>query len=270
MFSPDSFEAYINGCNILWNAFMQLIGLIAYQTPEDFSSSAWEYVVGDVMNWTLTIGSGLFVNFFLINMLRQTTDLKQGITLERMIEMGIGMILGNYAMIYGVELMSILFEIAGVASGAAIDNSGLQFAQSDWDIGAQLLSFFILLVYFVVVLVCGVSMVFVVYRRYLQLYAIVGLGPLAWSTITGGRGISSTAVSWFKSFLTKCFEIVVIALFITIASKMCGGINFGQASGGVASLFDGAVELFQNMLTMIILAGSVASSEVFLRKTFGL
>ena len=270
MFESDTFIAFIKASNILWNAFMQIIGVIAYKTPEEFSTSAWEYVVGDVMHWTLTIGSSLFISFFLINMMRQTSDLKQGITLERMIEMGIGVLLGNYAMIYGVELMSILFKIAGVASQAAIENNGLQFAQSDWDIGAQLLSFFIALVYFVVVLVCGISMIFIVYRRYLQLYAIVGLGPLAWSTITGGRGISATAVSWFKTFLVKCFEIVVVALFITIASKMCGGINLGQASGGIASLFDGAVELFQNMLTMIILAGSVASSEVFLRRTFGL
>lgn len=269
MFGGDTFVNFIKASNILWNGFMKLIGIIAYQTPEAFSTSAWEYVVNEVMHWTLTIGSSMFVSFFLINMLRQTSDLKQGITMERMIEMGISVILGNYAMIYGIELMSIMFRIAGVASSAAIETNGLQFAQADWDLGATMLAFFISLIYFVVVLVCGISMVFVVYRRYLHLYAIVGLAPIAWSTIPGGRGISATAIAWLRTFLTKCFEIVVIALFITIAGKMCGGINLGQAEG-VASLFDGAVELFQNMLTMIILAGSVGSAEVFIRKTFGL
>lgn len=270
MFDSRAFIEFINASNILWNAFMQLIGVISGLTPEDFSASAWAYVVGDVMNWTLTIGSTMLAGVFLINVFRQTSDLRQGITLERMIEIGIAFILGNYVMLYGVSLMSIMFEIAGVSSNAAINNSGLQFAQADWDLGATLLSFFLALIYLVVVLVCGISMVFVVYRRYLQLYAIVGLGPIAWSTIPGGRGISATAVAWLRTFLTKCFEIVVIALFITIAGKMCGGINFGQASDGIATLFDGAAELFQNMLTMIILAGSVASSEAFLRKTFGL
>lgn len=270
MFGQDTFVEMINASNILWNAFMQLIGIISGLTPEEFSSAAWTYVVGDVMNWTLTIGSSMLASFFLINFLRQTSDFRQGITVERMVEVAIGIILGNYMMLYGVSLMSIMFKIAGVTSSAFISSNGITFAQSDWDIGASLLAFFLVLIYLVVVLVCGISMVFVVYRRYIQLYAIVGVGPVAWSTIPGGRGISATAVSWLKTFLAKCFEIVIIALFITIGGKMCGGIDFGQASDGVGTLFDGAVELFQNMLTMIILAGSVGSSEAFLRRTFNL
>lgn len=269
MLGKDSFIEVINSSNTLWNGFMRLIGLISYQTPEDFSSDAWNYVVNDVMNWTLTIGSSLFMSFFLINMLKQTSNLKQGITLERIIEMGIGVIIGNYVMIYGIELMSIMFKIAGITSNAFIIDNGLKFEQVDMDIGAWLFSIFLGLIYFIVVLVCGISMLFVVYRRYLQLYAIVAFAPIAWSTIPGGRGISVTSISWLRTFLTKCFEIVVIAVFIAIASKMCGGIDFGRAEG-IASLFDGAVELFQNMLTMIILAGSVASAEGFIRKTFGL
>lgn len=253
----------------VWNAVLELIGVVAITSPEEFSELAWSYVTNDIMEWTLTIGSTLFLTFSLINMLRQTSDLKHGITAERWIEIGISIVLGDYVMLYGTELMSLMFKVAKITTKHFLVEEGLTFAPIDRDIGVTQFMQYFGIIYLVVSLVCSGTMLFVVYRRYLKLYAIVALAPIAWSTIPGGHGISATASAWLKAFLTKCFEIVVIAIFIAIASKMCNAINLGQALGS-AKLFDGAVQILQNMLTMVILAGSVCGAEEFMRRTFGL
>ena len=259
----------LNFSNVLWNMAMELIGVISSTTPQNFSNVAWSYTVNVIVGWTLTLGSSLFSAFYLINMLRQTTNLRQGITSERFIEIGITVIMGNYAMIYGVELMSLIFDITGTISGAFMMGNTMWFVSSNIDIGSTLFFLIFGLLYFGVTVVGVFTILFVVYSRYLNLYLLVGVGPMAWSTIPGGHGIASTASAWLKSFLAKSFEIVIIVFAINIASKMCAAINLGQLQGAGA-LFDGAIQMLHNMLTMIILTGAVKGADMFMHRTFGL
>ena len=256
-----------NFSNIFWNMIMELVGIIASATPQEFSNMAWYYTKVLIMNWTLTIGSSLFSTFYLINMLRQTANLKQGITAERFIEISITVILGNYAMIYGIQLINLIFDITGTISEAFMLDSRPTFntlTPGDSSIFIFLLAFF----YIVVSLVCGFMILYVVYSRYLNLYLLVGVGPIAWSTIPGGHGISSTATAWLKSFLAKSFEIVIIVFAINIASRMCNAINLGALTG--AGAISGEIQMINNMLTMIILTGSIKGAEMFMHRTFGL
>lgn len=255
----------------IWSVVMKAVGLIAGTTPMEFSSVTWNYVVNDLMNWTLTIGSSLFVTFYLINMIRQTANLKQGITVERSIEIMISVMICNYAMVHGVELMRILFQIAGVWSKSIIITDGRMILQMDIDSGRFTVFLLLGLIYGIVSLVCSFTILYVVYKRYLELYVVVAVGPLAWSTIPGGSGISSTASAWLRGFLAKCFEIVIIAFFISVASKMCTAIDllvFDDKS--VVGWFDGGIQLIQNMLTMILVAGSAGGAEAFMRRYLGL
>lgn len=254
--------------NVFWNMIMELIGVISATTPQEFSNLAWYYTKVLIMNWTLTIGSSLFSSFYLINMLRQTSNLKQGITAERFIEISITVILGNYAMIYGIQLINLIFDITGTISEAFMLDSRPSFAPLNSEAGTMF-SLVLSFVYVIVTLVCGFTILFVVYSRYLNLYLLVGVGPIAWSTIPGGHGISSTATSWLKTFLAKSFEIVIIVFAINIASRMCMSINLGSLVGA-SGLFEGGIQILNNMLTMIILTGSVKGAEMFMHRTFGL
>lgn len=254
---------------LLWKVVMELVGIIAGTTPEQFSTVTWNYVVNDVMKWTLTIGGSLFTTFYLINILRQTTNFKQGITLERFIEITISVIFSNYAMLKGTALISQMFKIAAIWSNSMMFSDGLEIIQADLDVGKTLVMMFFSLPYFIIGLVSSLTILYVVYRRYLELYVIVGIGPIAWSTIPGGHGISSTFFAWLKGFLAKCFEIVIIVLLITVASKMCTAINLFQATSA-SNIFSGGIQMIHNMLTMILLAGSVGGAEMFIRRHLGL
>ncbi len=254
---------------LLWNCVMQLVGIVAGTTPQEFSIYAWNFVVNDLMNWTLTIGGSMFTTFYLINLLRQTANFSQGITLERFIEISISVMFSNYAMLHGVTLMSQLFKIAAVWSNSLIITNGLSILQADWDLGRIVAMIFLSLIYFIVVLVSSLIILYVVYRRYLELYAMVGIGPIAWSTIPGGHGISNTFYAWLKGFLAKCFEIVIIAIFISIASMMCYAVNLFGATD-LNNAFSGAVQYMNNILTVILVAGSALGAESFIRRNLGL
>lgn len=269
MINEEDLRYLVDFPALLWKVVMELVGIIAGTTPEEFSAGTWDYVVNDLMRWTLTIGGSLFTTFYLINILRQTTNFRQGITLERFIEISISVIFCNYAMLHGTTLMSQLFKIAAVWSNSLMFSDGLNILQMDFDFGRILVMFFFSLPYFIIALVSSITILYVVYRRYLELYAIVAIGPIAWSTIPGGHGISNTFYAWLKGFLAKCFEIVIIVFFITIASKMCEAINLFTASGA-GNLFDGAAQMIHNMLTMVLLAGSVGGAEMFIRRHLGL
>ena len=259
---------FLTSANFFWNLIMELVGVIASTTPEEFSTTAWYYTKVLIMNWTLTLGSSLFSSFYLINMLRQTANLKQGITAERFVEISITVILGNYAMLYGINLMNLIFDITGTISEAFMIESRPTFAPLSPETGT-FYNALVHLIYMAVTLVCGFTILFVVYSRYLNLYLLVGVAPMAWSTIPGGHGISSTATAWLRTFLAKSFEIVIIVFAINIASRMCMGINlavFGNATG----LAGGTIQILNNMLTMIILTGGVKGAEMFMHRTFNL
>ena len=125
------------------------------------------------------------------------------------------------------------------------------------------------MLFFIVCLVCSGIIFFTVYARYLQLYMIVAVGPIAWATIPGGHGVSNTASAWIRTFLAKCFEIVIIALAISIGGAMCKSISFGDLTG-IGELVDGAIQALQSMATMIIMTGAVKGADIFMHRTFGL
>lgn len=142
------------------------------------------------------------------------------------------------------------------------------FVQSDMDGGAIFFYAVFGIIYFAVCLVSSVTIFLTVYGRYLQLYLLVLSAPIALSTIPGGPGISQTAGAWFKTLLAKSFSIVLIALAIIIASKMCAAIDFGQLAGIEAA--DGFIQALQNIFNMLLLTASVKGVDEFMRRTFAL
>lgn len=253
----------------IWNVAMKLIGATAMQTPQSFSPWTWTYVVDDVMSWTLGFGAMMLNIFYMIGIIRQSSNLKDNFTLEIMVDSFIKVIGGNFLLINGTTLMSLFFQIAALLSGGFLSMEEVHFAQIDLDVGAIFFYNSLGLFFMAFCLVCAGTIFLTIYGRYLQLYLLVATGPFAWSTVPGGQGISNTASSWIRTFLSKCFEIVVIAIAVSIASRMCGSIRFGDLDG-IGENFDGAIQALQNMATMLILTGAVKGADMFMKRTFGL
>ena len=108
-----------------------------------------------------------------------------------------------------------------------------------------------------------------VYGRFMQLYVMVACAPLALPFLAGGHGVERTGSAFIRAFLGKCFEIVVIALFLGIGTRLCRSIDWGSMEG-IEGIFDGAQQCIQSMITMVLMAASVKGADSFMRRVFGL
>lgn len=256
--------------NGIWSFVMDLICGVATTTPQDFSSNAWQYISTQIYPWTLAIGVLLLNLFFLAGFLKQTANIKENMTTEIAITLLVKLVMVNTIMVSGLNIMQEFFSMASGLS-AQILAAPPAYAPADIDLGLWLFFSGIYgILYMIVALVSSVTIFLAVYGRYLKLYLTVVCGPIALSTGAGGLGIENTAHAWVKTFLAYTFEIVVIALTISLAGKMISGIDWGKLDGFVGTLFNGATTSIQAMFTMIILAGSVKGTDSFMRRTFGL
>ena len=69
-----------------------------------------------------------------------------------------------------------------------------------------------------VIIFCGFMLIFTVYFRFLKLMVIVPLGAIAFSTVSGNRMVSHTAVTYAKYFLSIVLEAVTMALAIIVCN----------------------------------------------------
>lgn len=254
---------------MLWNSMIGLIGLTAVQTPSSFSQATWKYIINELQPWTFAIGATLLNLSFYIGFIRQAGNLKQDFTLEVFIECCTKVAIGNALMLSGTRLMKLFFSIASELAGSILLDTPVIFAQADTDVGSALFYALFGFLFFVVCLVCSVMIFLTVYGRYLQLYLLVAVAPVAIGTLPGGPGLSQTAYAWLRTFFAKVFEIVVIVMAIAIASKMCNSIDFGTMEG-ITGIFDGAIQAVQNICTMVLLTSTVKGADVFMRRVFAL
>lgn len=265
-FSGNGFFYNLGVC--VWNWALSLIGLVASTTPQNFATDAWTYTTTTVLDFSMGIAATLLNLFYYIGIIRMSTNLKEAFTLEVLTDSIIKMLLGNLLILYGIDFIIILFDIASISADAFLLNV-VSFAQTDVDAGSIMFNFVFGIIFFIVSLVCSFMIFMTLYNRYLWLYMLVAVYPFPFATLPAGRGVNSSASAWLRTFISKTFEIVVIAIAVSIASKMCNAINFGTMEGLAAEL-DGAIQTLQSMATMIILTASVKGTDLFMRRAFGL
>ena len=253
----------------VWNLAIDLISTLMGYTPEEFSAPAWEYIINTVYSFNLSIGAVMLNLWYMAGLIRHCSNLKENLTLEIVLDGLIKIMLSNFLLLNGLPLMKSVFKISALMSQGFLSVESLTFRTFQMDMSSVMFMHSLGVLYFIVSLVCAGLVFFSVYGRYMHLYALVGIAPIAWSTIPGGHGISNSASAWLRTFLSKTFETVVISIFIGIAGKLCESINFGQMDG-VGQLFNGWIQLLQNMAVMIILAAGVKGSEQFLKRAMAL
>ncbi len=258
----------------IWNLMLSLIGVGIKMTPDGFSPDAWSYVRNTVYPWMGAAGASLLNIFFLVGMLRQINNLREGLTLERFIEIGIKAVLANAILLIGFDLMEQMFSISGYMGNIVMSGTEISYTAADLDIGTVLFEIVFGIVFFLVSIICSGTVFLVVYGRYLQIYLLAATYPVALSTLPGGAGIAQTGYAWFKTFLAKVFSIVVIALIIVIVSKMSlsddSFYGLGAALSGEFGAIDGLPQALVNMCNMVLLSASVKGADTFMRRTFAL
>jgi hypothetical protein len=252
----------------IWDWCMGLsIGLIS-TSPQSFSGEAWRFVTEVLYPWSLGIGVVCLNLFFIIGFLKAVSNLKENITLELCIEAMIRLVAVNVLLQVGLTLVRTFFTMASLLAGQVLNFEQPAFYTSDYDVGSNLFWWLFGFGYFIVAMVCAIIIFLTLYGRYIKLYLLLLFYPIAIPTIAGGRGIESSAYAWVKTFLSNVFEIVVIALTMSIAGRLISNVNLPTA--GFAEHFDGFIQGMHSIIYMILMATSVKGTSILLNKAFNL
>ena len=222
----------------IWQWAMGICTGLLTTTPERFSSSAWDFTTQTLYPWALGIGITLTNIFLLIGICRIASNLKENITLELFVELMIRVVALNVALQLGLTVIRTIFEMTAALAGQVMNFEDMNFYTSNSDIGSHLFWWLFGFGYFLVALICAIMIILTIYGRYIKLYVLIVLYPLGMSTIAGGRGIDMTAHAWIKTFLSNTLEIVIIALVMSIASRLIGSVNMiiiGTRSSNLSS-----------------------------------
>lgn len=257
----------------VWNWCMGIVFSLFGLSPSEYSSGAYQYVSGTVYPLFLAFGTILLNLFLFTGVIRQSANLKENITTEMWVELFIKATIANFVMVRGLTMMNDFISMSTDVTGLLIDESSrdaIVIANMDADFGsiAQAYSLFALIPQ-IGSIICGFSIVITVLQRFLNLYLTMAVAPIALSTWAGGRGFEETAYAWIKSFLASCFQIVLIAITLKVASFMCVQMN-GMSADGLKSLFDGYEKSFIAVLIMFFLKTAVSNSYSWLQSTFNL
>lgn len=174
----------------------------------------------------------------------------------------------NVLMQMGMQLMKTLFSMASLMGGMVLDFQAPDFFTGEVDAGSVLFWWFMGFLYFFIALICGMLIFLTLFSRYVKLYLLTVTFPLAMPSMVSGRGIDETAKSWVRSFLGNVFEIVVIALVMSISGRIIGGMDIQGDS--FADFFDGFGQALTSTIYMIGMAVSVRGARSFMKETFHL
>lgn len=257
--------------NAAWNGLIKIVFTLLTKTPEEFSADAWAVVTDTLYPWFLSAGVSLLNLFFFIGFIRQNMNLRDNITIETWIEGFIKVIISNAIMQEGLTLVNDFLTLQVAATEFALGENVLVLSVPEVDIGTLLFTLFLGLIYFIISAVCGVMVLLEVMKRFLFVTASITVGPIAICTMAGGRGLESSAHAWIKTFLTYCFQFVLIAVILRIGTLMGSSLPaFLQSQEGPGEIFDGFVLCLNNLVFMLFITTGIKGTDNLLEKMFSL
>ena len=278
-------EGFAQGPMVIWNLCMyityslmgyqfnfstgnEVLSQLPFQNLFDYSNMTFT-LVGDIYNWFLGAGLVLLNLFCMIAFCRQASHLRENITLEMWIELFIKVIVGNVLMLEGLNIVKSLLGAASSASTVFMSSSNVDIVTANIDLGAVLSYVLVGILFLVGSVVCGIMIVVTVAKRIINIYLLTCVMPIACSTLAGGGQIENSGWAWLKTFLSTCFEIVIIALVFKQGGILNSSLQ-NVAIGDVNGWFDGFLSVLCDCIYMIFLTVSITGAGNLLRRAFDL
>lgn len=260
-----------------WNNQISLVFSLLGQSPVNFKGGGPWGVIEGIEPIFVAIGSSLVVLFFVIGFCAESIDVKEEMRFEVILRMMIRVGLAEWFVINNVTILKAFFKSAGRLVGLlAQDNmTELTIDPTQAEIirnmgfGESLIMLILTALLSIIIIICGFFLIYTVYFRFLKLLILVPMGALAFSTLGGNRGVSHTAVSYFKYFLSVVLEAVTMALAIIVCNSF---INAGlpEFTSSYADWTKTLIYLCEMTFTIALTVGSVKGAQGLTSKAFGL
>ena len=262
-----------------WNEKLAEIWMLLTQSPETFKGGDIWNIIVKIHGALQAIGLSLLVLFFLWGMIRTCTNWQDIKRLEHAFKLFLRFIIARGLVMYGMELMTGIFEIVqGVISTItrtvglgtaertvipqeiidAVNNTGFLESIPLWAV-TLLGSIFITILSFIMILT--------VYGRFFKIYMYTAISPIPLAA-AAGESTQNTAFTFIKSYAGVCLEGAIILLSCVIFSAFASSAPAIDTSASAVSMIWSYIgELIFNML---VLVGTIKMSDRIVKEMMGL
>lgn len=262
-----------------WNEKLAEIWMLLTQSPETFKGGDIWNIIVKIHGALQAIGLSLLVLFFLWGMIRTCTNWQDIKRPEHAFKLFLRFIIARGLVMYGMELMTGIFEIVqGVISTItrtvglgtaertvipqeiidAVNNTGFLESIPLWAV-TLLGSIFITILSFIMILT--------VYGRFFKIYMYTAISPIPLAA-TAGESTQNTAFTFIKSYAGVCLEGAIILLSCVIFSAFASSAPAIDTSVSAVSMIWSYIgELIFNML---VLVGTIKMSDRIVKEMMGL
>lgn len=262
-----------------WNEKLAEIWMLLTQSPETFKGGDIWNIIVKIHGALQAIGLSLLVLFFLWGLIRTCTNWQDIKRPEHAFKLFLRFIIARGLVMYGMELMTGIFEIVqgvvstithtvglGIAESTvipqeiidAVNNTGFLESIPLWAV-TLLGSIFITILSFIMILT--------VYGRFFKIYMYTAISPIPLAA-AAGESTQNTAFTFIKSYAGVCLEGAIILLSCVIFSAFASSAPAIDTSASAVSMIWSYIgELIFNML---VLVGTIKMSDRIVKEMMGL
>ena len=262
-----------------WNEKLAEIWMLLTQSPETFKGGDIWNIIVKIHGALQAIGLSLLVLFFLWGLIRTCTNWQDIKRPEHAFKLFLRFIIARGLVMYGMELMTGIFEIVqGVVSTIthtvglgtaestvipqeiidAVNNTGFLESIPLWAV-TLFGSIFITILSFIMILT--------VYGRFFKIYMYTAISPIPLAA-AAGESTQNTAFTFIKSYAGVCLEGAIILLSCVIFSAFASSAPAIDTSASAVSMIWSYIgELIFNML---VLVGTIKMSDRIVKEMMGL
>lgn len=262
-----------------WNEKLTEIWLLLTQDIQTFKGGIIWNIIEKVHGALLAIGLALLVLFFVMGIVKNFTNFNEIKRPEQAVKLFIRFTLARGLVVYGMEIMMVIFDIVqgiivqitqtvGLSSVNetvlpqeiidAVNGCGFLESIPLWAV-TLLGGIFITILSFVLILT--------VYGRFFRIYMYTAISPIPLS-FAAGEATQSTAMTFIKSYAGVCLEGAIIVLACIIYTAFASSPPVVDTTASTASMVWSYVgEIIFNML---ILVGTVKMSDRVVKDMMGL
>lgn len=262
-----------------WNEKLAEIWMLLTQSPESFKGGDIWNIIVKIHGALQAIGLSLLVLFFLWGLIRTCTNWQDIKRPEHAFKLFLRFVIARGLVMYGMELMTGIFEIVqgvistitrtvglGTAESTvipqeiidAVNNTGFLESIPLWAV-TLLGSIFITILSFIMILT--------VYGRFFKIYMYTAISPIPLAA-AAGESTQNIAFTFIKSYAGVCLEGAIILLSCVIFSAFASSAPAIDTSASAVSMIWSYIgELIFNML---VLVGTIKMSDRIVKEMMGL
>ncbi len=260
-----------------WNEKLAEIWGLLTTSPENFRGGGiWDVMVG--INGALqAIGSALLVLFFVVGMIKTTTNLQEVKRPEVALRLFIRFALAKAAVTWGMTIITSIFDIvqgiittaANSAGSATMTTLPQEMIDAVNELGfvESIPVWAVSLIGSLFIVVLSFIMLMTVYGRFFKLFIYAAIAPIPLSSFAGD-GTSQIGKAFIKSYLGVCMEGAIIVLACVIFSVFASSPPVVDSSASATTMVWSYMgELIFNLL---VLVGTVKMADRLSKEILGL